>query len=128
MCIFLIIIIIFATVTVTLLAMMLTVDFSLLGSRGADRLRSAAEFPCHVRLAADVCASYPNCEDKQVGRGRALLSGREGTVCAPQAVLSAEISLPAHNSYPRKPSCSCWLGFLSITSHRGQEAHVWWAK
>lgn len=53
---------------VTLQELMLTADFSLLGSGSADRLCSTAEFPCHVRLAADVRPSHSDCEDKQVGR------------------------------------------------------------
>ena len=75
-----------AELNVTLQMMMLTVDFSFAGSWSADRLRSAAEFPCRVRLAADVRASYSNCEDKQVGRGRRCLSAREVAI---QVILCA---------------------------------------
>jgi len=48
--------------------LMVTADFALLGGGSADRLCSTAEFPCHIRLAADMRPSYSNCEDKQVGR------------------------------------------------------------
>lgn len=70
---------------VTLQVMMPTVAFPSPGSWSADRLRSAAEFPCHVRLAADVCASYSHCEDKQVGRGGCCLWAREVAVKALQS-------------------------------------------
>lgn len=70
---------------VALQVMMPTVAFPSPGSWSADRLRSAAEFPCHVRLAADVCASHSHCEDKQVGRGGCCLLAREVAVQAPQS-------------------------------------------
>lgn len=109
---------------VTLQVMMLTVDFSFLGSWSADRLCSAAEFPCHVRLAADMCASYSHCEDKQVGRGGHCLSATAVAVGALQFVQSVWLPLHMHGSCLCTPCCSSSMGFLSLTSHMWQETHV----
>lgn len=71
---------------VALQVMVLTVDCSFLGSWSADGLCSTAEFPCHIWLAADLRASYSDCEDKQVGRGGHWVLGREVAEEVPQSV------------------------------------------
>lgn len=106
---------------IALQVLMPTVAFPSPGSWSADRLCSTAEFPCHVWLAADVRASYSHCEDKQVGRGGCCLLAWEVAV---QALQSAQNSLCTQCGFPCKACCSCSQGFLSITNHMWQEAHL----
>lgn len=98
---------------VTLHMMMLTVDFfSSLGSWSADRLRSAAELPCPVRLAADVRPSHSHCEDQQVGRGQPLPFGR-GSSCRGTTVPASD-SPCTQCGFPSMPAAAAlWVLWAS---------------
>lgn len=86
--------------------------FSSLGSWSADRLRSAAELPCPVRLAADVRPSHSHCEDQQVGRGQPLPFGR-GSSCRGTTVPTSD-SLCPQCGFPSVPAAAAlWVLWAS---------------
>lgn len=110
---------------VTLQVMMPTVAFPSPGSWSADRLCSAAEFPCHVRLAADVRASYSHCEDKQVGRGGCCLLAGEVAVQAPQSAQAIPCAVSV--DFLARPAAAVLRVFRASQTTCGRK-HVWWAE